>query len=92
LDQQLGGHPDSDIATVCIDESRVLLTLDTDFANILVYPPEQHAGIVLLRTQNQAKPTLIPLVQRLLDALATESPMGRLWIVEPDRIRIRGDD
>jgi hypothetical protein len=30
-------------------EQRVLVTLDTDFANPFVYPPEDHAGIVVIR-------------------------------------------
>jgi predicted nuclease of predicted toxin-antitoxin system len=34
LAQGLGGQPDPNVATVCQQEGRVLLTLDLDFADI----------------------------------------------------------
>ena len=61
LDQELGGRPDDDIATVCRMEGRALITLDTDFANILAYPPADHHGIVVIRTEDQSKPVVITL-------------------------------
>lgn len=41
FEQQLGGEADADIASVCQQEGRALVTLDTDFADIRAYPPEQ---------------------------------------------------
>lgn len=35
LDQSMGGDPDPDVASVCLAESRVLVTLDLGFADIL---------------------------------------------------------
>lgn len=49
LDQHLGGRPDADIASVCKTESKILVTLDTDFGNILAYPPADFAGIIVIR-------------------------------------------
>jgi predicted nuclease of predicted toxin-antitoxin system len=92
LDQNLGGRSDTEIAAVCKSESRVLITLDTDFANILAYPPHEFAGIVVLRTEDQSKPMIVTYLRRLLTALATESPKGGLWIVESNRIRIRSSE
>lgn len=89
LDQRLGGHPDSDIAAICKAESRVLVTLDTDFANILAYPPGSFPGIVVIRTEDQAKPVVLALVDQLVSALKSESLNGELWIVESHRIRMR---
>jgi hypothetical protein len=40
-------------------ESRILVTLDRDFANIEAYPPRQHAGIIVLRLKTQDKLTLV---------------------------------
>jgi len=90
LDQRLGGRPDADIASVCKTESRVLVTLDTDFANILAYPPVDFFGIVVIRTDDQAKSTVLGLVRKLVLALAVESPLQHLWIVEHNHIRVRG--
>ncbi len=89
LDQRLGGRPDADIAAVCKAESRILITLDSDFANILVYPPRESPGTVVIRTADQSKPVVLELVHQIVTALALESPAKRLWIVEPRRIRVR---
>ena len=92
LDQELGGHPDSDIADICQAESRVLVTLDTDFANIIAYPPAVFSGIVVIRTEDQSKPVVLARLHRLVGILRSESPQGKLWIVESDRIRVRGSE
>jgi hypothetical protein len=56
LDEGLGGRADSEVAAVCTAESKILITLERDFANIGAYPPENHSGIIPLRLANQAKP------------------------------------
>jgi predicted nuclease of predicted toxin-antitoxin system len=92
LDQHLGGYPDTDIATVCRNESRILITLDSDFGNILAYPPRDFPGIVVIRTDDQAKSTVLHFIRRLVVALKAEFLQGRLWIMESKRIRIRGPE
>ena len=47
-DQKLSGAPDENIFAVCAAEGRVLITLDRDFGEVLRFPPEQSAGIVIL--------------------------------------------
>ena len=89
VEQNLGGHPDSEIAAVCKTESRILLTLDTDFANTLAYPPYEFSGIIVIRSKDQSKSTIATFLLQIIDALKSESPRGDLWIVEPHRIRIR---
>jgi hypothetical protein len=44
LEEHLGGSRDPKLASVCQEEERVLVTLDTDFADIQAYPPEQFPG------------------------------------------------
>jgi predicted nuclease of predicted toxin-antitoxin system len=39
-EQQLAGHPDTDVASTCQAERRVLVTLDLNFSDIRLYPPE----------------------------------------------------
>ena len=47
LDQGMGGTADSHVASACLREDRVLLTQDTDFADIRMYPPGEYPGIVV---------------------------------------------
>ncbi len=63
------GSPDGTIAHVCRDEARVLVTLDMDFANIHAYPPEKHAGIIVLRLTLQDKPHVLEVFRSVLSAL-----------------------
>ncbi|TAN47153.1 MAG: hypothetical protein EPN26_14295 [Rhodospirillales bacterium] len=48
VDQKLGGAPDEKLFKVCADEGRVLVTLDHDFGQVLRFPPEKSAGMVVL--------------------------------------------
>jgi predicted nuclease of predicted toxin-antitoxin system len=87
-DEQLAGAPDDRLIAHCSAEGRCLVTLDLDFANPLRYPPQAQAGIVVLRPP--ARPSLALLetcIHTLVRGLATDTPAGKLWIVEVDRIR-----
>ena len=88
-DQGLSGAPDPRVAEVCTAEERVLVSLDLDFADIRTYPPWGGAGIIVSRLRSQDAATLRRVVDRLLVLLPDESPTGRLWGVEEDKVRIR---
>jgi len=90
-EQHLGGAPDSHIASLCQREARALVTLDTGFADIRAYRPEQFPGIIVLRLNQQAKPTVLRVVAGLVRMLSREPLDKHLWIVEEGRIRIRGE-
>ena len=44
FDQGLRGRDDREIANICRSENRVLFSLDLDFSNILMFPPENYAA------------------------------------------------
>jgi predicted nuclease of predicted toxin-antitoxin system len=87
-EQSLRGTEDEALYEVCKVEDRILVSLDLDFSNIVRFPPERTPGLVVLRGPNQLFSTMRILVETLVDALNRESPAGRLWIVEPGRLRI----
>lgn len=86
------GKPDNVIADVCNTEGLVLVTLDLDFANIQVYPPDRTSGIMVFRVSDQSKPRLLEVLKQTLPLLGSEQIEQRLWIVEDSRVRIRGDE
>jgi predicted nuclease of predicted toxin-antitoxin system len=88
-EQRLGGSADPQIAAICIAEHRTLITLDVGFGNIKAHPPQQHAGIIVLRPARQDKPAVLALGARLIDALRLRTIGGELWVVDDERIRIR---
>lgn len=90
FDQELSGAPDPRVHDVCRLEEPVLVTLDLDFANVRAYPPGDSPGIVVLRLARQDKDRVLAASDDMVSMLDAESPEKRLWIVEDERIRIRG--
>ena len=90
--QNLQGRPDSQIIDACQAENRSLITQDLDFADIRSYPPENYPGLAVLRLSKQDKYSLIEALQRVLPSFESEALRGRLWIIEDQRIRIRGGE
>jgi len=45
---------------------------------------------MVLRLPRQSKQALLDLLAKAIPMLAARPINGRLWIVEPDRLRIRG--
>ncbi len=88
-DEALSGAADEILADHARSEARVLVTLDLDFANIQAYPPDRHAGIIVLRLNRQDKAAVLALLRRVMPVLQERSPAGELWIVQHDRIRFR---
>jgi hypothetical protein len=80
---------DQNLFEVCAAEGRALITLDRDFGEVLRFPPEKGAGIIILDVGPRA--SVQGIVDRLRDFLAVlvATPVaGALWIVEPGRVRI----
>ncbi|MBU0700901.1 DUF5615 family PIN-like protein [bacterium] len=90
MDQHLGGSNDPKIASICQQENRVLVTMDTDFADIRAYPPSDFSGLIVLRLRQQDKNHVLDVIARLTKMLSDEQIDKYLWIVEEERVRIRG--
>ncbi len=88
-EQQMGGEPDPRLAAVCLAEERALLTLDLDFSDIRTYPPEDYAGIIVLRPRTQGQESVLRLLEGLVMLLRTERLSGNLWILHEFSRRIR---
>jgi len=90
--EKLNGADDIRLFQVCALEDRCLITLDLDFADVLRFPPSTGAGIAVLRPPGAVSLNLLSaLVRSLLAGIENEPISGRLWIVEPGRIRAHGE-
>ena len=89
LEQSLGGSPDPDVASVCQQEQRILITLDTGFADIRTYPPTQFPELVVLRLRRQDTTYVLQILARLIRVFSSGQLEHHLWIVEENQIRIR---
>jgi predicted nuclease of predicted toxin-antitoxin system len=88
LSEALSGASDEDIFEACKKTDRVLITLDLDFANPFRFPPQSAPGIMVLRPQSANLSQVRSLLFNALSRLSEESIEGRLWIVEPGRVRV----
>lgn len=89
LEQEYGGSTDARLAALCQRESRILVTLDMDFADIRTYPPAEYPGLIVLRLRQQDKPHVLDVLAHLIPLLGQEPLERHLWIVEEKRVRIR---
>ena len=89
-DQGLKGAVDQQIADVCRAERRALVTLDLDFADIRLYPPGQFSGIVVIRARDAQRDAMASYAARIVEMLKTTALEGHLWVLEHDRVRVRG--
>lgn len=92
VNEQLVGCEDVRLIEVCRKEARCLVTMDKEFGNPLVYPPQEYGGIVLVRLPvRSGRYELAEAVHRLLEAVEAMTPPsdlgGRLLIAQPDRVR-----
>ena len=91
-DEGLSGAQDREILRVWKEEQRSLVTLDMDFANVTAYPPQECAGLVVLRLRRQDTRSVLDALQRALPLMEEDRLKQRLWIVEEDRVRIRAGE
>ena len=91
LAQQISGIEDEALYEACRLAGQVLVTLDRDFGEVLRFPPEATAGIAVLDCRGRLSPSSIRARMNDLAGLFETHPIaGRLWIVEPGRLRIHG--
>jgi len=80
------GAKDRDVAELAKREKAVLVTRDYDFANVLLYPPGEFYGIIILKVHPPLAEKLIGSMENILKA--EEVFKGRVFIVLEDRIRV----
>ena len=90
VDEGLEGASDRQIAKICRREKRALITLDVGFADLRAYPPGEYPGLIVFRLSRQDKAYVLNILTSLTASIEQEELMGKLWIVQENRIRIRG--
>ncbi len=93
-DENLAGVADERVMAVCIEERRVLVTLDLDFANPLRFPPHRSPGIAVFRVSDlPGRSELVRAAITLCGEFERADITGKLWIVDGSRVReYRPDD
>jgi predicted nuclease of predicted toxin-antitoxin system len=89
VEQQMGGWKDPALWQAVQAEQRFLVTADKGFADIRVHPLGAHAGILLLRPDQDGIRPVIELLELVLASYDLEALARTVTVVTPRGIRIR---
>jgi predicted nuclease of predicted toxin-antitoxin system len=89
IQQNMSGWKDPDLWEVVQKEQRFLVTADKGFADVRTFPPGTHAGILLLRPDEDGIRPLIDLLKRVLDSYSIEDLHGAVTVATQRNIRVR---
>ncbi len=71
------------------DERRWLITADKGFADLRRHPPGGHAGVILLRSQEESRRAYLELAAVALERLKLDELTGAVVVVTNRGVRIR---
>ena len=89
VEQGMGGYKDPVLWQAVQAEQRYLVTADKGFADIRGYTPGAHAGVLLLRPDQDGIGPTIELLEMVLEDYSLESLAGTTAVVTPRGIRVR---
>jgi predicted nuclease of predicted toxin-antitoxin system len=89
--QELGesGVSDETIMDMARREGRVLITFDKHFANILLYPPKSHHGVLRIRIHPPLLSDIIQALEQLLQKRDIATIDRTLIVLERNGFRVR---
>ena len=88
-DEGLLSQPDTAVAEAANSESRILLTLDIEFADLRKYAPGTHPGIVLSRPRSLGALTVKESVEAFVRHTDMTALTGCVVVVDASHVRVR---
>ena len=88
-DEGLIRLPDPEIAAKAVAESRIVLTCDLDFGDILATARSEAPSVIIFRLRNQTPAAVNPRLFRVIERSEAELTSGAVVIVEDEGFRIR---
>jgi predicted nuclease of predicted toxin-antitoxin system len=89
VEQGMGGLKDADLWQAVQAEERFLVTADKGFADVRIYVPGTHAGVLLLRPDQDGIRPVIELLAQVLAHYNLGALVRTVTVVTPRGIRIR---
>jgi hypothetical protein len=83
------GWEDARLWQVIQSERRFLITADKGFADARFYPPGTHAGVLLLRPDEEGVRPLVELLDRVLRRCTLDDLSGTIAVATQRGLRIR---
>lgn len=87
--KNLAGHPDHDVRAAARADDRFLLTQDRRFADVRIFVPGSHPGILLVRLKSPKRRMLLEKVRVIFETEDVESWRGCFVVVSDTKLRVR---
>jgi predicted nuclease of predicted toxin-antitoxin system len=89
VEQGMGGWKDDNLWEAVQAEGSFLITADKGFANIQMHPPGIHAGLLLLRSDEDGVQSMVTLINEILATYQLEVLQRTIAVATPRGVRIR---
>jgi len=89
--KQLGKHklPDADLLSLAESLDRIFITEDRDFGDILLYPPANYQGIIIVSTRTRERFVLHATLQKFLSNKTRDGLRHLMVLIEENVVRVR---
>jgi predicted nuclease of predicted toxin-antitoxin system len=88
-DQGGQGAADDELWRRIQAEGRWLVTADKDFADLRLYPPGSHAGLILLRSSDESRADYLRLMAMVPERVALDEVGGAVVVATQRGVRVR---
>lgn len=80
--------PDSEILTIADEQSRIVVTMDKDFGELVYSLGKRHSGVLLLRLESASSGEKLEIIQKIFNKYLSELE-GSFAVYSNGRLRIR---
>ena len=88
-EQAMGGFKDAPLWAAIQQEERFLITGDKGFGDVRSHPPGTHAGVLVLRPNEDGIEPIVNLLRNVLDTTDLRSLAGAVAVANPRGLRVR---
>lgn len=88
-DEHLNGAADVDVLLAASGAQRLVVTLDRGFGDVRLHPPGSHAGVLVLRAEDQSPLAIAREVERLVASVDLEALVGCVSVFRAGDLRVR---
>jgi predicted nuclease of predicted toxin-antitoxin system len=88
-EEGLAGAVDAAVLEAATTAHRLIVTLDRGFADVRAYPAGSHAGVLVLRVEDQSPEAIAREIESLLERVDLETLGGCVAIYRAGSLRVR---
>jgi len=82
---------DADLLALAVREQRIIVTMDTDFGELVYRSGQPHAGVLLLRMPGARRDEKVQVMEHILARYA-DKLAGHFCVYQKGRLRVRTGD